>query len=333
MSDVMNRPPTLLICRHAHYILDGEEDAGLGKRGQQESETLAEALLAGGGWDCVITSTMRRAVETGAIVARHKPGTPVLSDEAFDEHSVFPDPMLAVRIQAGLRRALARGRRVVVITHSGVIDSMGRIFGKKPYRCEFRPVPNASWRPLTFRDDYDPDPHWICESSGMFAKEARLVRGMARKVSRLWTGEPNEDGELSAESYSDADWSVITDVWSKSWPKERTPLLAITLRTMSDGTKLRCLRDLTREDIPALERLDERYSDGEWVKYLLYPPFVYQLHVHIQRRECPMQFRGVYVLKDVIAELRELGSFRERDLLCWKYEGMHSLCIDPDSLK
>jgi uncharacterized protein (DUF2249 family) len=101
-------------------------------------------------------------------------------------------------------------------------------------------------------------------------------------------------------------WNVHSDI-----------LMAISNIKMRDGTVLRCLRDLSPEHLPALKRLNAMYDDSQWVKYIMYPPYVWRLHVHIQSIDTPLPYKNAYLLNDVIVNL-DLGN-GSGDYLVWMY--------------
>ena len=90
-------------------------------------------------------------------------------------------------------------------------------------------------------------------------------------------------------------------------------LMAISMHNQSVGGKpLACLRDLRHEHLESLLEIDSLYPDTEWIKFILYPPWVYQLHIHIHKKNpdtvdetWALPCRNLYLLKDVISMVRD----------------------------
>lgn len=156
----------LVLVRHAepHRIDsgDGPADPGLTDAGRRQAEALA-AWLEHERIDAVVTSPLRRAVETAAPVARmHGHDLEVVDDLAeYDRHSTTYIPIEALRgtdspewramqegrlhevadgdpdafrrrVVDGIESIIERhpGQRVVVVSHGGVINAyVGHILG------------------------------------------------------------------------------------------------------------------------------------------------------------------------------------------------------------
>jgi probable phosphoglycerate mutase len=158
----------LLLVRHAEpHRVDAGEGAGpadpsLTARGERQAHALADWLRADG-VDAVVTSPLRRAVETAApVAATHGLATEVVDDLAeYDRHAATYIPMedlrgtddpqwLAIRegrlhdvvdgdpdafrrrVVDGIEAIVTAhpGRRVVVVTHGGVVNAyVGHVLG------------------------------------------------------------------------------------------------------------------------------------------------------------------------------------------------------------
>jgi hypothetical protein len=141
---------------------------------------------------------------------------------------------------------------------------------------------------------------------------------MVGMVDKMWNDAP-VPGMGGAEVFKDSnEWLVERDIWAmKKWNVKSDIIMAISKIRMEGGCFLRCLRDLLPEHVSALKELDKEYDDGVWVKYIMYPPFVWRLHIHIQGRDAPLPFRNVYLLGDVIRSLEM--SKGSGDFLVWRH--------------
>jgi hypothetical protein len=159
----------------------------------------------------------------------------------------------------------------------------------------------------------------VIETREEYLREHARVEKLAREVSRQWPDTPSERFGASRLVCVLEHWKVITDVWkSDDWrgvSQLDWPMVAM----IKDGRRVRCMRDLELRDVEGLQELDTRFPDSDgWVKFINYPPFVWWLHVHIQR---PWQGRpkhNVYCLSKVIRMLRQ-GQGAVGDLLVQRY--------------
>lgn len=332
MVAIVAGSPYLIICRHAAH----DQDDRLTEKGMDQSVKLGKRIKSrlrfevGLKCSCIVTSNARRAIETGQIVSHCLRGVPVVRDERWTGGRFFPDPLLMVQVQCAVRNAWMKGRCVVVITHSEVIDAVERLFYMKPYHGPFKAARLGSDMLLSFPALSFPTikDRWMEESPEAFRGKAWWVERMVRQVGWMWPDLPSPKWGHSRIVNETVNWVIREDVWAMDkWQigasdVDRKPLTAITRlkRNLKEGGGyLRCLRDLTEEHIDALEELDERFDDRGWVKYIVFPPFVWKLHVHIQPWEFPVPFNNMYRLKDVIAEVRRYGAFADRPLLVRMY--------------
>ena len=314
----------IIVCRHGKRRSDGQ----LSSEGERQSRVLGENLRR---WVLdsklpvarIVTSTLARAMQTGEIVKQHSfPDTLIDVDSNFDEQYFGQNESygaLYVRIQRGLRRLIQREGVVVVVTHSGWIFSCFRLLGLLPPRSRFRPVGLASMHQLVIPviGDHPKASGWFCEPSAAYA--AALKDDIPMKVSMVpskWSDRPTRTFGASVVVAKTADWIVMTDVWKMEKYRYNhvsndgvEVLMAISMHNRSEGGEpLACLRDLRQEHLGSLLEIDSLYPDEEWVKYILYPPWVYQLHIHIQRKGSgigALPCRNMYYLSDVISLVRD----------------------------
>lgn len=329
----------LILCRHAHRDNSGHLDS----KGVEQSHHLGRRLkdlmdrrkLTSA---CILTSSLDRAKETGNVVETHL-HTPCLVDSHLDEY--YPEDSHGfLRILMAIWNALevsSSHQCVVLITHSCVLHRCARLFGKIPFKSEFRPMPLASLhlyefpfecsKPTTFLQagglshlSARKSGMWYCETGEMFNQKQNWVSQMVGMVDRMWSNAAVPSvGPVKVLLDSD-DWLVETDVWAmEKWNVKSRIIMAIAKTKMANGVILRCLRDLLPEHIRSLKELDKMFPDSKWVKYITYPPFVWRLHVHIQGREAPLPFKNTYLLKDVILSLEM--SKGSQDFLVWRYGG------------
>lgn len=124
---------TLYLLRHGQY--DEEEDGGLTPLGRKQAALAARALSAHG-ISRIYTSTLRRALETTAIVTHHLPFVPVRRMSLLCEAIPTPIPRIPrfaplARIKADRRRADAaferlfrpvrQSRSTLVVAHGNII--------------------------------------------------------------------------------------------------------------------------------------------------------------------------------------------------------------------
>lgn len=312
-----------LLCRHAgRESPRGGMGSSLNPREVRQAQGMARALLDGVGGEpgcaCIVTSEARCAMVTGAVVQASFPCVRLCHDAALDGRDgawsteAESDARLFVRIQRAVRSWLqaavpvpgslpgSKPLVVIFITHAAWIHACMRLFGLSPSQSSFFRVPFASVHRLEFPPlDRCVSGGWGFETPADFERRREEVALHVSRVARVWRDLPTRTWGRSKVLWQDSDWVVRTDVWKMERWRQRTghmPLLAIAV-----SDELRCLRDLNEGDVGALRKLDRAYPDDEWVKYLLYPPFVWRLHVHIQHRSCPMVYRNVYFLRDVIA--------------------------------
>ena len=318
----------VIVCRHGMQRSDGT----LSHEGEAQSLRLGEELQrAEQRVACIVTSTLPRASRTGWVVQRHSfPDAPVYADadldeQRFDQHETSWS--MFIRIQRVLGRALQFDGDVVLVTHSGWIHACLRALGRIPLHARFAgPVGLATAHPIDFPlDSRAGAGGWGCETPSAFA--TALVSEIPLRVAdvpRLWSGAPSRVFGPSRLVWADPDWTVQTDVWKMeklslngmhSFSAGPEMLMAISVH---GGQPLSCLRALRPEHLDSLTRLDQRYPDASWVKFVLYPPWVWRLHVHICPRGVPMPFRNVHLLGDVISMVRS-GVNRQGCLLVYRF--------------
>ena len=335
----------LVICRHAHRDESDHLDAlGVGQShrlGAQLKRMLDRRDIA---CSCILTSSLDRAKETGNVIKTHL-HTPCLVDAHLDEY--YPDDSQGfLRILMAVWNALEMSpsnHSVVLVTHSCVLHRCARLFGKIPFSSKFRAAPLASMHlfefpfgiesfetrarhsqsaiPVSSGDkavgDYKPGV-WYCETESMFRQKEEWISRMVGMVDKMWDDAPVPEVGRVEVFLDSEDWVVESDVWAmKKWNVKSQIMMAISKIKMVDGVVLRCLRDLLPEHLRSLHVLDQMYPDSKWVKYILYPPFVWRLHVHIQGRDAPLPFKNVYLLRDVIHSLEM--SKGSQDVLVWRH--------------
>lgn len=325
----------VFMCRHAHRDSSNRLDG----KGVHQSHMLGDKLKKimydrGVACSCVITSGLERARETGAIVGSHL-HVHCLEDSHFDENYTMDSTGL-LRLLMALWNALQTSKTnesVVVITHSCVLYKCAKLFRKLPLRQELGSVSlyefgfdlglgdiqSFTERSLDAWERKDDMINgWCCETKLDFEGKQDWVRKMVGSVKDMWKDSPIPRVGPSRVFFNSDEWLVRLDIWAMDkWNVHSDILMAISNIEMKDGTVLRCLRDLSPEHLPALRRLDAMYSDSKWVKYIMYPPFVWRLHVHIQCVDSPLPYKNAYLLKDVIGNL-DLGN-GSGDYLVWMY--------------
>jgi hypothetical protein len=333
-----SREKRIIICRHGARRRDGL----LSRKGEQQSRVLGQSLEAfKGSISCIFTSQLTRAVETGRIVQDTSlPGASFFSDADLDEQRFGEgesDWALCIRIQEGLRRILqAPGDVVVVITHSGWIFSCFRLMGVINAGASFSPVRLASSHHVVLPcmpDDVAVDhalKGWFYEQRKTYdAALEGCIPVEVSKVQKRWREKPSHTFGDSIVVMETDSWVVKTDVWNMekhknicTYVRGTEPLLAISTHNMGvGGQPLACLRDLKQEHLASLIDIDSRFPDQFWIKFILYPPWVYRLHIHIHRRgPCmgSLPCRNVHLLGDVISMVRD-GSIQGGSLLVYHF--------------
>ena len=169
---------TILLARHGETDWNREgrwqgwADPPLNDTGREQARRLAEQLRETP-FDAVYSSDLRRAHETAEIVgAPHD--VPIVVDPELREIDVgswsgltraeiderFPDgerpdgetrEQHSVRVLAAVERIARQnlGRRVLIVTHGGVLRALHRIVSDEP----FRSVENCAVLEVHFRDD------------------------------------------------------------------------------------------------------------------------------------------------------------------------------------
>jgi broad specificity phosphatase PhoE len=310
----------IIVCRHGARRSDGS----LSKLGRGQARGLAEALRRSAGGEnirCIVTSALNRAVQTGEIVRQQCfQGIQIFSDCDLDEerfHQSESTWTLCVRIQRVLGRLVQIQGDVVVITHSGWIFACFRLMGLISPQTPFAPVRLASMHTLNFPVAVgglsSSGRHgWLCEPSSAYA--ASRLREIPYNVSLVpskWKERPSKTFGASRVVRETPNWVVKTDVWNMEKHKAECvfeegyePLMAISIH---GGQPLACLRDLRMEHLDSLLEINALYPDEEFTKFILYPPWVYRLHIHIYRKSLPLlslPCRNVHLLDDVISLVR-----------------------------
>lgn len=315
-----SRVKRIIVCRPGARRSDGH----LSRMGQKQSRLLGEALKGSVGQSiaCIVTSTLQRAVQTGETVMHYSfPGISMHSDSDLDEQRFGQhesDWALCVRIQRALGRLIQIQGDVVVVTHSGWIYACFRLMGLLAPGTPFSPVALASMHPLMVPvfDGGQVGPAlkgWVCETSLSYA--CALMYEIPRNVSLVsykWRERPSKTFGASKVVLETSNWIVKTDVWNMDkhradylFKGDIEPLMAISIH---NGQPLACMRDIRPEHLESLFEIDSLYPDEEWIKFILYPPWVYRLHIHIIRKDIAsvsLPCRNVHMLKDVISLVQE----------------------------
>jgi len=300
----------VVLCRHGMRNASG----GLNATGRRQSHLLGEQLKSAN-YDvsCIVTSTLPRAIETGDIVRRDAlPRVAIYSDSDLDEqrfsqHESYWE--LCLRVQRVLTRALQAADSVVLVTHSGWIFACFRLMGALHPDAAFAPVGLATAHELIIQcHGASGVSRWFCESPDDYALalEGEIPRRISM-VPRMWRDLPSKTFGESRIILETKAWVVRTDVWNMdklkhlhSFEAGAEPLIAISAHT---PFPLACMRDLRREHLGSLIEIDTLFPDEKWVKFLLYPPWAWQLHIHIHTKghENWLPCRNVHSLKDVIS--------------------------------
>ena len=135
---------TLFLCRHGER--KAPDFVRLSSRGRLQCHTLGRWLRAhkpATGYSCLVSSALARAVETRDILAGYVAPAGVSADREFNE-TIDQGEATVRRLRDCVGR-LMRGRdNVVLVTHSGVIFNLFRLYGVIPCGSPFFPVPLAS---------------------------------------------------------------------------------------------------------------------------------------------------------------------------------------------
>jgi hypothetical protein len=269
-------------------------------------------------------------MQTGAIIQRRR-GCQICSDPDLDEERFSQREShwsLCLRIQRVLTQIIQHRKDVVIVTHSGWIYACFRLMGVIPHDTPFTPVRLASMHELIIprvHSHNNSSGAWFCETSSDYAvARMHLIPQRIAEVPRLWRDRPSQSFGESKVVSRRQDWLVRVDVWHMekvrhmhSFEKGFEPLMAISTHTPAP---LACLRDLQQEHLGSLLDIDDCYPDETWIKFILYPPWAWRLHIHIHRKEshASLPCRNVHLLKDVIAMLQQ-GGIQEKCMLVYKF--------------
>lgn len=297
-------------------------DAELLKRDMESSILLRGACLG------VVSSTNTAALDTARLLTGDGCVIPLIEEKGMDEQSIGGHGSgsdLMLQIERVLRKYVAlsapghaKGFTVLVAGPRWVVRC-ARLFGQQTHGRSkggrLDPVQGGCWL-LSF-----PCPGWRCETIDdykimMQTKEGKLMDDVfvkwKNRPSRVWG-----EGEVM---WRDRDWVVRKDVWKMDhWGRhgdthgdsgDLMPLVACATHL-----GLKCIRDLQHDHLDALVNLDRRFPDADgWIKYLLYPPYVWRLHVHIQKKGTPMPCFNVFRLEEVLDMLSNLNPSINRPL-------------------
>ena len=318
-----------VVCRDE----ESDGNVGIAERGVAQSKVLGfrlvDLLSEYGGCACIVTSSLMRAEATGKLIREvFFPHVKLCVDVGLNEvlfsDSSHPETTadVFVRIQRVFNTWLdvcKLGRPVVFVSHSGWIFDCMKLFGLLSHRSRFRCVKLASNMMLEF-GSIQTCAHgcWGVETAEDFKGGQKEIAVHVDRVPRMWRNLPSRKWGKSSIEWVDNDWIVRTDVWTMDKWRERSgdmPLMAITKHR-----RLRCLRDLSRIDLSSLRRIDSFYPDNEWVKFILYPPFVWRLHIHVQKRGWPLHYINTHLLSDVISMIESLeeGDLSVKSFLVYK---------------
>lgn len=240
--------------------------------------------------DSVLFLRIQRSIRRWLEVAFAVDGSGV--KDAITPGAMNTNPGVQAQLQA-------RCLKIIFITHSGWIHACMRLFCLIPPHSTFFCVHLASMHALTFPCIKEcARGGWGVETAQDFSNKKDEVDLGVSHVAKMWRDLPTRTWGKSRVLWRDADWLVREDVWKMERWRQHTSYMPLLAIAASDA--LRCLRDLNASHVDALKKIDRAYPDSEWVKFLLYPPYVWRLHVHIQRVSCPMSYKNVYLLRDVI---------------------------------
>ena len=306
----MSQSKRVILCSHGKLRENGE----LCSVGERQCQSLGVLLRSSNSnVVCILTSTLPGAIQTGEIV-RHSGfqdvtfcSDPDLDEERFSQRESHWK--LCLRIQRLLARALQFRGDVVLVTRPGWISACFRLLGVVSANAPFTPVDLASSHELVIpchRGGYGPQ--WFSESPLDYAFKLKdeIPRNIAI-VSRHWRDLPSRRFGESRVVLQTPDWIVRTDVWNMEklkgvhlFENGCEPLMAISKH---QPKPLACMRDLRHEHLESLITIDTHYPDSRWVKFILYPPWAWQLHIHIHAigHERVLPCRNVHLLKYVIS--------------------------------
>lgn len=323
----------IIICRHGARRSDGQ----LSKAGRAQARCLAGDLKRAGGESvcCIVTSSLQRAIQTGGIIAQHSfQGIDMFSDSDLDEERFNQNESswsLCVRIQRVIGRLIQFPGDVIIITHSGWIYACFRLMGLIAPNIPFSPVGLASMHllklPVAVGGLLHSDKQgWFCEPRRAYAVSQMYEIPMnVSMVPLKWRERPSKTFGPSRVVLETSNWLIKTDVWNMEKHKSECefaegfePLMAISIH---GGQPLACMRDLRLEHLGSLLEIDSLYPDQIWTKFILYPPWVYCLHIHIYRNDLKLTSlpcRNVHLLKDVISLVQD-GVVQDGCMLVYRF--------------
>ena len=297
----------VVLCRYASVI---------GESGEIGIRNLAEKLVnLKVDYSCIITGGDERARGTAEVIRSRLGTTPIETENELD---LIPrdDSNALYKTKRAISRLLTYTRDskpVIFVTDSPFIKLCSILFfGIKTHGA----VPLAFTLSLGFPEvSYFGGPslitQWRYETQDAYDKSRAYVDEEVGWVASKWRDRPSKLHGESKIVYESENWTVRTDVWKMDRQFKGSNfeiLMAITRLKLNENENygeagfLRSIRDLkTSEHVAALEEIDRKYPDKQYVKYFQYPPFVWKLHIHIEPREhSRLPPRNAYLLKDVI---------------------------------
>jgi hypothetical protein len=266
-------------------------------------------------YSCIVTGGDERARVAADVINSRLDHIPIVTEEGQldfitrDESNPIYKARMAIYQLVKYTRDY---KTVIFVTNSPFIRLCSILFfGIKIHG----PIPLAFTLPLRFPDaSYFEGTsliaQWRYETQDAYDKSRAYVDEEVGWVASKWRDKPSKmHGESEIINESEY-WTVRTDVWKMDRQGQGNNfdvLMAITRQKLSENEDgetgfLRSIRDLkTPEHVKALEEIDRKYPDKQYVKFFQYPPFVWKLHLHIEpRQHAHVPPRNGYLLKDVI---------------------------------
>jgi hypothetical protein len=268
-------------------------------------------------------SPSERTKETARIVSRVV-GTSLalnLTPDMDLRETITFDSVVAYRIRRSLENALqGRAGAAILVTHSGIIHSIKKVFGIIPQDARFTPVEQGSYLklviPLTscFEPRSSGIKDWRCETPEKYLDRISSVQSEEKAVKEKWR-------QATHTVHSSRDWDIIQDTWKEEKHLSKT---AEEIQAYLAIAKFDCasLRDLNRGHLEKLQEIERLYPESAYLKYVQYPPFVWKLHIHIIKTEAMrhplddlLHYRNTVLFSDVLKTLEQKSGYMTRNLL------------------
>jgi hypothetical protein len=233
--------------------------------------------------------------------------------------------MIANSLERCIERSLQLlGDTIILITHSGTIFNIEKLFNIRSYESTFQPIPQACFFQLRIPLASQFDAYsgaigrWRCETPEKYMSKLFEVDREIARIEKKWSEE--------TEVYTNTtNWEILIDTWRQEKNQSRVGDDSLVLLAIA---RFNCasVRDLKKEHLEALEELDRLFPETRYIKFIQYPPYVWKLHVHIieKRRDSSsssihiMHYNNNILLKDAIQILRQnKDGFAKRNMLIY----------------